>query len=120
MVHLLCVHPRNLHGGMKMMFFFHTVFSLELLTLCAGAALYIWSLRNHGAGILLAKILGLLVIVLSLISVICTSYTNFTMWQAMRGHEPMMLQGMSIADKREEMKIEKHENKKHERKKKEG
>ena len=38
-----------------MMFFFHTAFSLELLTLCAGAALYIWSLRNNGAGTTLAR-----------------------------------------------------------------
>lgn len=100
------------------MFFFHTAFSLELLTLCAGAALYIWSLRNNGAGTTLAKILGLLVIIFSLISIACTSYTNYTMWQEMKGHEPMMLRGVDIGQSKEEKKTghEKKEAKKHEKK----
>lgn len=56
------------------MFLFHAAFSLGMIALTVGTALYIWSSRNEGKGTGLAKIIGLLVIILSIISSICASY----------------------------------------------
>lgn len=71
------------------MFLFHIGFSLELIALTVGTALYVWGKRNNGAGTGLAKLIGFLVLLLSLIAVICTIYFNFKIWQEVRAGGPM-------------------------------
>lgn len=64
------------------MFLFHASFSLALLALTAGIALYVWSLRAVGAGTGLAKILGFLIMIVALLGVLCTGYCGVRYWQA--------------------------------------
>lgn len=62
------------------MFLFHMAFSLDMMALVSGTALYIWSARNEGPGVGLAKLLGTLVILFSLTSSICTAYYGVKFW----------------------------------------
>ena len=64
-----------------MMFLIHSAFALGLLALTAGAALYIWALRNQGAGTSLGRIVGFIVIVISTLSLICSFYLGTMIWK---------------------------------------
>lgn len=62
------------------MFIMHVAIMVGIIALAAGAALYIWSLQNQGAGIGVAKFFGILIIVLSILDGICISYYGFKYW----------------------------------------
>lgn len=64
-----------------MMFLIHSAFALGLLALTGGAALYIWALRNQGAGTGLGRIVGFIVVVVSTISLICSFYLGSMVWK---------------------------------------
>jgi hypothetical protein len=56
----------------------HISFSLGLIALVAGVCLYLWSVRAEpGAGIGLAKIVGVVVIVLAILELLCTIWSGF-------------------------------------------
>lgn len=55
----------------------HISFALGLIALVSGVALYLWSVRAEaGAGITLAKIIGVIVIVLAILELACTLYSG--------------------------------------------
>ncbi|GEM_PF-3808179 len=59
------------------MLFFHMSFAIGLIALVGGVSLYLWSVRAElGAGITLAKVVGLAVIILSILQLICTAYSS--------------------------------------------
>ncbi len=64
-----------------MMFLIHSAFALGLLALTGGAALYIWALRNQGAGTTLGRIVGFIVLIISAISLICSFYLGLMVWK---------------------------------------
>tara|TARA_R110002095_G_scaffold187639_1_gene164852 strand:- start:481 stop:702 length:222 start_codon:yes stop_codon:yes gene_type:complete len=63
-----------------MIFLADVAFSIELLALAAGVALFVWSLRNKGAGQFFAKFFGMVVIISAILGIICTSYYSFSYW----------------------------------------
>ena len=72
-------------------------FAVELIAFSFGFSLIIWSMRTQGAGTMLAKIVGIIVVVLAVLDMVCTSYTSArysTMMHKM--HQEMMMrdQGM--------------------------
>lgn len=72
----------------------HISFSLGLIALVAGVCLYLWSVRAEaGSGIALAKIIGIVVIVLSIVDLIATVYSGMRIRNAYRevGHENCQL-----------------------------
>lgn len=75
-----------------MMFFLHTAYALELLTLLAAVGLWIWALRNEGRGVMLGKIFGITVFIFSLLSIACTAYYATTYWK--QGYFSTMHHGM--------------------------
>lgn len=63
------------------MFMFHVAFSLGLIALTAGTALFIWSKHVDAAGSGLAKVIGTLVIIFAIGSTLCTIYYGVKYWQ---------------------------------------
>lgn|SRR3990167_2366929 len=63
------------------MFMFHAAFSLGLIALTAGTALFIWSKQVDAAGSGLAKSIGTLVIIFAIGSTLCTIYYGVKYWQ---------------------------------------
>lgn len=64
------------------MFVFHVAFSLALLTLIGGCFLYMKASsykKEAGAGF--SKLIGLLIIIVSLFNVFCISYNSYKLWQ---------------------------------------
>jgi len=49
----------------------HIAYGLDLIALSAGTALLVWSMKNPGKGSWLGKLVGLIVLVLSVISIFC-------------------------------------------------
>lgn len=79
------------------MFMFHMIFAFSLLTLTSGTYLYVWSVKNFST---LGKVIGALVMLVSLLNIACESYYGFKHWKAgyfegsMPMHErPMMHDG---------------------------
>ena len=55
----------------------HISFFLGLIALVSGVSLYLWSVRAEaGAGVGLAKIVGIVVIVLAILGLLCTLYSG--------------------------------------------
>ena len=75
------------------MFLFHISLALTYGVLLASAGLVIWSLRNKGAGCTFGKMIGSFVFILSLLSVLCTSYYGFRSWSQGYGNMPMAMPG---------------------------
>lgn len=62
------------------MFIAHLTFFIGLIALVFGVALYLWSVRAEaGPGITLAKSIGIIVIVLSILDLLCTIYSGIHM-----------------------------------------
>lgn len=75
----------------------HVSFFLGLIALVSGVSLYLWSVRAEaGAGVALAKIVGIVVIVLAILGLICTLYSglrrhkDFDSMMMKNCHCPMM------------------------------
>lgn len=58
------------------MFLSHIGFALELIAIAIGVSFLIWSLRNEGAGTVLAKVIGIVIVVLAVIDLLCTAYSS--------------------------------------------
>lgn len=63
-----------------MIFLTDTAFAIELIALSLGAGLLIWALRNQGKGIVLGKVIGSLVLILSIFMLLCTTYSGLKYW----------------------------------------
>lgn len=82
------------------MFLFHAAYSLGMIALTTGTALYIWSARNSGAGVGLAKLIGILVIIFSIGSTLCTVYYGIKYWSQGYFENPIGMHGlMQMQDK---------------------
>ncbi|MHB1222403.1 MAG: hypothetical protein ACYC0J_10445 [Gammaproteobacteria bacterium] len=87
------------------MFMFHVALSLCLIALTAGSALYVFSARCEGRGTCFANLVAIVVIVLSIITSLCTMYYGVKAWQQGSEQCPMcmsMMQdmhGMKMQDK---------------------
>jgi hypothetical protein len=73
------------------MFLFHVAFSLGMIALTCGTALYVWSARDRGTGTDFAKLIGILVIIFSITSILCTSYYGVMYWQDGYFKSPMAM-----------------------------
>lgn len=62
------------------MFMMHISLLFAFSVLLASAILYIWSLRNSGAGIQFAKIISSIIFVLSILSILCISFYGIRYW----------------------------------------
>ena len=81
------------------MFLFHAAYSLGLIALTAGTALYIWSARNSGAGVGLAKLIGVIVIIFAIGSTLCAAYFGIQYWTQGYFQSPMgMMQNHPVMD----------------------
>lgn len=63
-----------------MMFIFHVAITVGLVALSLGTSLLIWGLRNEGAGIQLAKVIGSLVAIFAVLSMLCSAYYVTKYW----------------------------------------
>lgn len=63
-----------------MMFLGDGAVALGLLALVGGISLLIWSLRNDGKGIKIARTFGYIVIFISIFVVLCSSYYITSYW----------------------------------------
>ena len=61
------------------MFLFHIALSLGLIALSAGTGLFVWLKQHAGSG--LAKTIAVLVVIISIISTLCTIYCGVTYGQ---------------------------------------
>lgn len=73
------------------MFIFHIAISTGLIALAIGTSLYIWSQRQEGPGTGLARIFGFLIILLSITSMLCTSYYGVKYWHEGYFSKPMVI-----------------------------
>ncbi len=76
------------------MFMFHAAFSLGLIALTAGTALFVWSKHIDAAGSGLAKTIGALVIIFAISSTLCTIYYGVKYWQQGDFQSLMGMHGM--------------------------
>jgi predicted membrane protein len=53
---------------------FHLVLSMGLITLAIGAAVLIWSKIHANVGTTLAKTIGYVIIIMSILNILCTGY----------------------------------------------
>lgn len=81
-----------------MMFTMHVAIMLGIIGFVAGLSLYIWSIRNEGAGTGLASFFGIIVMILVVVDLICVTYYGLTYWKegyfqnpnAIMQNKPMM------------------------------
>lgn len=95
------------------MFLFHIGFSLELIALIAGSALYIWGIRNKGEGTSFARIIGFLVVILAIISIVCSSYFNMKFWREFNANGPMSMHNLQMQKAEEKAEEKQAEAEKH-------
>lgn len=73
------------------MFMFHAALALNLLALCAGAALFIFGAsRCDTKGACFAKLVAVIVIILATLSTLCTMNTGRIMWANAQDGQGMM------------------------------
>lgn len=77
-----------------MMFVMHVAIMVGIIALATGVSLYIWSLRNQGAGVGIAKFFGVLIIILAIVDGICISYYGFKYWMEGYFENPMNMMQM--------------------------
>lgn len=63
------------------MFIYHIAEALSLIALTGGASLYIWGFRNTGAGTCLARFIGFIVMIFSILSFVCSTYLAYCILQ---------------------------------------
>ena len=80
--------------------------ALGLIALIGGVSLLIWSLRNDGKGVGIAKTFGYIVIIISIFATLCTSYYITSYWAKGYFHTPA---GMSIMQKKSMMDGQMHQ-----------
>jgi len=74
-----------------MMFLTHIAFALEIIALMLGAGLVTWSLRTEGAGTTLAKVVGILAMIVIPLGILCTAYYSLKYWHEGYFDKPMSM-----------------------------
>ncbi len=98
------------------MFVSHITFVLSLMALVAGTFLYVWALRNGGAGKTLAAVVGFIVVVLSVISILCNGYYSYKFWNAVSSGQGQMMHPVMPVKNMQNVPAEKpaaHKHKRH-------
>jgi len=76
-----------------MMMFSEIAFAIELIAIAAGISLLIWSRRNEGAGVTLARIFGYLISIFAILAILFTIsmaiFRSFEMMNMMKNGCPM-------------------------------
>lgn len=70
---------------------YHVALALSLIALTGGSALYLYAKSCEGKGTCFAALIAIIVIILSLVSTVCTIYFGVQMWKM--GPPPMMMRG---------------------------
>ena len=79
------------------MFMFHSAFALGLIALTAGVFLYGWALQGRvGSG--MGKFFGMIVILLAIVSLLCTLFSGVKMWNMRGGYAGAMCHGAMMKD----------------------
>src|SRR5690348_15472340 len=63
------------------MFLFHIALSLCLITLIAGTTLYVYSANCKNKGACFAQLIAVIVIIIAIISSLCTIFYGYKAWQ---------------------------------------
>lgn len=63
-----------------MMFLLDIAFVLGLIALGVGIAFIVWSARNEGAGVAVAKVFGYIITIAAAFALLCTSYYGTLYW----------------------------------------
>ncbi len=67
------------------------VFSLKMLILLLAVAMYVWAVRNEGKGVALAKWTGLVVGVITLLTIVIgAGYIGYFAWKLNQAQNMMM------------------------------
>lgn len=77
-----------------MMMFSGIAVAVALIALAGGVGLLIWSLRNEGHGVTLAKIFGYIISILSVLTILITIFSSAMMSWEMKD---MMKSGCSMS-----------------------
>jgi hypothetical protein len=80
------------------MFAFHAAFALGMISLTMGTALYAWASSRHEPGRGFARLIGVLVILFSLTSTLCTVYYGIKYWKEGYFQGPMAMRCMKMQD----------------------
>lgn len=77
-------------------FLFHVGQMLALVAIAAGIILIAWASRNEGTGISLANFFGRLIVIVAILSLLCTSYYGIVYWSKgyLQTPVPMMQKSM--------------------------
>lgn len=84
-----------------MMFTFHSAMMLALIAIALGVVLIVWSLRNEGQGIALAKVFGWLILIIAILGMLCSTYYSVAYWYKGYFQTPA---GMSMMQSKSMMK----------------
>src|SRR4030067_3039709 len=85
---------------LMLMFCFHIAFSVGLIALASSAAILIWAKVHENVGTGLAKSIGYLVVLFSVLNIACTGYCAFKYWQQGYFDKPCpMMSGQMMGDK---------------------
>ena len=82
------------------MFLFHVALSLGLIGLVAATFLYTWASCSKGCGHCFAKIIGIIVIILSIAGIACTYYSGMQYWKSGAFENRMEMNKMTRDEKR--------------------
>lgn len=63
-----------------MMFTFHAALALAFIAIVLGISLFIWGLRQPGAGASLAKVVGILIAIVAALDILCSIYYAMKYW----------------------------------------
>ncbi len=85
----------------------HIAVSLELIALVSGSILLIWSMKNPGKGSILGRIIGVLVMALSVIGVFCSLFNSMNACMEACAQHANMMQQPAAADHAMPAKVEK-------------
>ncbi len=86
------------------MFMYHSALALSLLALAAGCALFILGHRIESCGKRLARFFGVFIIIISLLSTICTIYVATMYWKAGLFKDLIRMHQMRMIDKNDSTK----------------
>ena len=56
-------------------------FSLQLIALAAGVALFIWTLNSDDRGAILGRFFGFIIMLLAFLSIVCSMYSAIKFWR---------------------------------------
>jgi hypothetical protein len=64
----------------SMVFLLDLAFAAELIALSLGVAHVVWSYRNSGAGVGIARLFGYIIVISAIGGMTCTSYYGVSYW----------------------------------------